>query len=253
MRVRGSIARAKSHTGLFLARVSFQLSTLLKRNPRASRGAPGNVTHPPSLDSAPRLTAGAQFLFRLRQLLKQLKELSHELRYNGDMFGQGVDLQTAQVMELLQRLLQRSGGPGGFCGGEKRKQQHGEVVVTDAAVIAPHLSRRSFVVETQPCMPQTLHRPLILKTGSKFTVRTRLRLPAPASFPLRCCCAFSECAEPFSCEDLPFPPSQSPPFFHTCVENLKLTMVSNHLSSPHPQTAGETPGRQQITQSRSLR
>ncbi|XP_029338511.1 signal transducer and activator of transcription 2 isoform X1 [Mus caroli] len=85
------------------------------------------------------LTAGAKFLFHLRQLLKQLKDMSHMLRYKGDMFGQGVDLQNAQVMELLQRLLQRS-----------------------------------FVVETQPCMPQTLHRPLILKTGSKFTVRTRL-------------------------------------------------------------------------------
>lgn len=85
------------------------------------------------------LTAGAKVLFHLRQLLKQLKDMSLMLHYEGDMFGQGVDLQNAQVMELLQRLLQRS-----------------------------------FVVETQPCMPQTLHRPLILKTGSKFTVRTRL-------------------------------------------------------------------------------
>lgn len=85
------------------------------------------------------LTAGAKLLFHLRQLLKQLKELGHKLRYDGDIFGQGVDLQSAQVMELLQRLLQRS-----------------------------------FVVETQPCMTQMLHRPLILKTGSKFTVRTRL-------------------------------------------------------------------------------
>lgn len=85
------------------------------------------------------LTAAAKLLFHLRQLLKQLKEMSLTLRYQGDMFGQGVDLQNAQVTELLQRLLQRS-----------------------------------FVVETQPCMPQTPHRPLILKTGSKFTVRTRL-------------------------------------------------------------------------------
>lgn len=85
------------------------------------------------------LTAGAKLLFHLRQLLKQLKEMSHMLKYDGDMFSKGVDLQNAQVTELLQRLLQRS-----------------------------------FVVETQPCMPQTLHRPLILKTGSKFTVRTRL-------------------------------------------------------------------------------
>lgn len=85
------------------------------------------------------LTAGAKVLFHLRQLLKQLKDMSLMLRYEGDTFGQGVDLQNAQVTELLQRLLERS-----------------------------------FVVETQPCMPQTLHRPLILKTGSKFTVRTRL-------------------------------------------------------------------------------
>ncbi|XP_055447822.1 signal transducer and activator of transcription 2 isoform X2 [Psammomys obesus] len=85
------------------------------------------------------LTAGAKLLFHLRQLLRQLKEMSHMLKYEGDMFSKGVDLQNAQVTELLQRLLQRS-----------------------------------FVVETQPCMPQTPHRPLILKTGSKFTVRTRL-------------------------------------------------------------------------------
>lgn len=85
------------------------------------------------------MTSGAKLLFHLRLLLRQLKEMSHMLKYEGDMFSQGVDLQNAQVTELLQRLLQRS-----------------------------------FVVETQPCMPQTLHRPLILKTGSKFTVRTRL-------------------------------------------------------------------------------
>ncbi|XP_031205775.1 signal transducer and activator of transcription 2 [Mastomys coucha] len=85
------------------------------------------------------LTAGGKFLFHLRQLLQQLKEMSRDLQYDSNQLGQRVDLQNAQVMELLQRLLQRS-----------------------------------FVVETQPCMPQTLHRPLILKTGSKFTVRTRL-------------------------------------------------------------------------------
>uniref|UniRef100_A0A8C6Q9Q5 Signal transducer and activator of transcription n=1 Tax=Nannospalax galili TaxID=1026970 RepID=A0A8C6Q9Q5_NANGA len=84
-------------------------------------------------------TAGAKLLFHLRQLLKQLKEMGHMVQYEGDTFEKGVDLQNAQVTELLQRLLQRA-----------------------------------FVVETQPCMPQTVGRPLILKTGSKFTVRTRL-------------------------------------------------------------------------------
>ncbi|XP_048217684.1 signal transducer and activator of transcription 2 isoform X2 [Perognathus longimembris pacificus] len=84
-------------------------------------------------------TAGAKLLFHLRQLLKQLKELSHMVGYKGDPFKDGVHLQKAQVTELLQRLL-----------------------------------HRAFVVEAQPYMPHTLHRPLILKTGSKFTVRTRL-------------------------------------------------------------------------------
>ncbi|XP_061272829.1 signal transducer and activator of transcription 2 isoform X2 [Bos javanicus] len=84
-------------------------------------------------------TDGAKLLFHLRQLLKELKELSHMVSYDGDPLNKGVDLREAQVTELLQRLL-----------------------------------HRAFVVENQPCMPQTLHRPLILKTGSKFTVRTRL-------------------------------------------------------------------------------
>nr|XP_030722495.1 signal transducer and activator of transcription 2 isoform X2 [Globicephala melas] len=84
-------------------------------------------------------TAGAKLLFHLRQLLKELTGLSHMVTYQGDPLIEGVDLRKAQVTELLLRLL-----------------------------------HRAFVVETQPCMPQTPHRPLILKTGSKFTVRTRL-------------------------------------------------------------------------------
>ncbi|KAF7468622.1 Hypothetical predicted protein [Marmota monax] len=91
-----------------------------------------------SLDSITRFTAGAKLLFHLRQLLKQLDELRH-ISYDGDPLIKGVNVQNAQVTELLQSLL-----------------------------------HRAFIVETQPCMPQTPHRPLILKTGSKFTVRTRL-------------------------------------------------------------------------------
>lgn len=83
-------------------------------------------------------TDGAKLLFHVRQLLKELKDLS-QLTYQNDPLITGVDLQEAQVTELLQHLL-----------------------------------HRAFVVETQPCMPQTPHRPLILRTGSKFTVRTRL-------------------------------------------------------------------------------
>lgn len=84
-------------------------------------------------------TDGAKLMFHLRQLLKELKDLSQLVSYENDPLITGVDLQEAQVTELLQHLL-----------------------------------HRAFVVETQPCMPQTPHRPLILRTGTKFTVRTRL-------------------------------------------------------------------------------
>ncbi|XP_022378709.1 signal transducer and activator of transcription 2 isoform X2 [Enhydra lutris kenyoni] len=84
-------------------------------------------------------TAGAKLLFHLRQLLKELKGLRCLVSYQNDPLTRGVDLREAQVMELLHHLL-----------------------------------RRAFVVEIQPCMPQTPHRPLILKTGTKFTVQTRL-------------------------------------------------------------------------------
>ncbi|XP_044082562.1 signal transducer and activator of transcription 2 isoform X2 [Neovison vison] len=84
-------------------------------------------------------TAGAKLLFHLRQLLKELKGLRCLVSYQNDPLTRGVDLREAQVMELLHHLLQRA-----------------------------------FVVEIQPCMPQTPHRPLILKTGTKFTVQTRL-------------------------------------------------------------------------------
>lgn len=60
--------------------------------------------------SSPRFTDGAKLLFHLRQLLKELRELSHMVSYEGDPLSKGVDLREAQVTELLQRLLHRSGG-----------------------------------------------------------------------------------------------------------------------------------------------
>ncbi|XP_075407582.1 signal transducer and activator of transcription 2 [Tenrec ecaudatus] len=84
-------------------------------------------------------TDGAKLLFHLWQQLKGLKGMSLEVNYPKDLLAKGVCLREAQVTELLQRLLQSA-----------------------------------FVVEIQPCMPQTPHRPLILKTGNKFSVQTRL-------------------------------------------------------------------------------
>ena len=64
--------------------------------------------------------------------------------------------------------------PGQGPSGRPEGKDPGAVLTdTDLCMFSAHLSR-AFVVENQPCMPQTLHRPLILKTGSKFTVRTRL-------------------------------------------------------------------------------
>lgn len=122
---------------------------------------------------SPRFTAGAKLLFHLRQLLKELKGLSHMVTYQGDPLIEGVDLRKAQVTELLLRLLHRS-RPGRDLEGGQREGTRGAILTdTDLYIFSPHLPR-AFVVETQPCMPQTPHRPLILKTGSKFTVRTRL-------------------------------------------------------------------------------
>ncbi|XP_040839543.1 signal transducer and activator of transcription 2 isoform X1 [Ochotona curzoniae] len=84
-------------------------------------------------------TDGAKLLFHLLQLNKKLKQMHRLVTYENDPLSQGVDLQNAKILELLESLL-----------------------------------HSAFVVETQPHMPQTSQRPLIIKTGSKFTVRTRL-------------------------------------------------------------------------------
>lgn len=51
-------------------------------------------------------------MFHLRQLLKELGGLSRLVSYKDDPLTTGVDLRKAQVTELLQHLLQRSGSQG---------------------------------------------------------------------------------------------------------------------------------------------
>ncbi|XP_036614972.1 signal transducer and activator of transcription 2 isoform X2 [Trichosurus vulpecula] len=82
-------------------------------------------------------TAGAKILFQLKQQLKALKNLSTEVSYEGDPLKTKLPLQG--VTELLQLLL-----------------------------------HSAFIVESQPHMLPPLKRPLILKTGNKFSVQTRL-------------------------------------------------------------------------------
>lgn len=64
-------------------------------------------------------------MFHLRQLLKELKELSLLVTYENDPLTKGVDMQEAQVMELLQRLLHRFRGQGG-APREGRGKEQGE-------------------------------------------------------------------------------------------------------------------------------
>ena len=101
--------------------------------------------------------------------------MSSVVKYDEDLLFKGVDLLKAQVTELLQRLLHRSRGQGRTLREARGREQGEPFLQILTCIYSVHIFLpRAFIVETQPCMPQTPHRPLILKTGSKFTVRTRL-------------------------------------------------------------------------------
>lgn len=68
-------------------------------------------------------------------MLEELKGLSHLVSYQDDSLTKEVNLLKILFTELLKCLL-----------------------------------HKAFVVETQPCMPQTPHQPFIFKSGKKFTV-----------------------------------------------------------------------------------
>ncbi|XP_074082476.1 signal transducer and activator of transcription 2 isoform X2 [Macrotis lagotis] len=82
-------------------------------------------------------TDGAKILFQLKQQLQKLEDLSNEVSYENDPLKTKLPLQG--LLELLQLLLQRA-----------------------------------FIVESQPQMVLPVNRPLVLKTGNKFSVQTRL-------------------------------------------------------------------------------
>ncbi|XP_051856532.1 signal transducer and activator of transcription 2 isoform X3 [Antechinus flavipes] len=82
-------------------------------------------------------TAGAKILFQLKQQLKELENLSNLITYENDPLKTKLPLQG--VTELLQLLI-----------------------------------HSAFVVESQPHMLLPIKRPLVLKTGNKFSVQTRL-------------------------------------------------------------------------------
>ncbi|XP_061471161.1 signal transducer and activator of transcription 2 isoform X2 [Rhineura floridana] len=84
-------------------------------------------------------TGSAEVLFQLLQLLKTLEELRQKVSYEPDP----LIVELPQLEERLQEQI--------FC-----------------------LLKSAFVVEVQPHMPLPNHRPLVLKTSNKFSVRARL-------------------------------------------------------------------------------
>ncbi|NWH62975.1 STAT2 protein, partial [Geococcyx californianus] len=113
-----------------------ELEAWRERQQCACMGAPTNTCLRP-LEKW--FTELGQGLFQLLQLLRVLWELQVQLTYERDPLKAETPLLERRLKELLAFLLQRA-----------------------------------FVVEQQPSMPNACKRPLVLRTGSKFSVRARL-------------------------------------------------------------------------------
>ncbi|XP_069735732.1 signal transducer and activator of transcription 2 isoform X2 [Phaenicophaeus curvirostris] len=113
-----------------------ELEAWRERQQRACMGAPGDTRLRP-LETW--FTELGQGLFQLLQLLRVLGELRVQLTYERDPLKAETPLLERRLKEQLVFLLQRA-----------------------------------FVVEQQPSMPNASKRPLVLRTGSKFSVRARL-------------------------------------------------------------------------------
>ncbi|XP_069554876.1 signal transducer and activator of transcription 4 isoform X1 [Brachyistius frenatus] len=89
-------------------------------------------------------TLTAQSLFQIKRQLDKLGELVVKVTYESDP----IPLQKPQMEERIKYLIY-------------------------------HLTKSSFVVEKQPCMPTHPQRPLIIKTGVQFTTKVRLLVKLP--------------------------------------------------------------------------
>ncbi|NXA13910.1 STAT2 protein, partial [Sapayoa aenigma] len=107
-----------------------------ERQQRSCLGAPTN-THLHPLETW--FTRLGQGLFQLRQLLRALSDLHRKVTYERDPL-------VAETPLLEQRLQEQ----------------------------LTHLLKSAFVVEQQPSTPNPCKRPLVLRTGSKFSARARL-------------------------------------------------------------------------------
>ncbi|XP_033927476.1 signal transducer and activator of transcription 2 isoform X1 [Melopsittacus undulatus] len=115
-----------------------ELQAWRERQQRACMGAPEDTDLRP-LETW--FTELGQGLFQLLRLLRALGELRLKVTYERDPLKAEPPLLEQRLKELLSYLLQRA-----------------------------------FVVEQQPTMPNALKRPLVLRTGTKFSARARLLL-----------------------------------------------------------------------------
>ncbi|NWI54746.1 STAT2 protein, partial [Calyptomena viridis] len=113
-----------------------ELGDWKERQQRSCLGAPTN-TNLRQLETW--FTGLAQGLFQLRQLLRALSDLQRKVTYERDPL-------VAETPLLEQRLQEQ----------------------------LMHLLKSAFVVEQQPSTPNPCKRPLVLRTGSKFSARARL-------------------------------------------------------------------------------
>ncbi|NXX46562.1 STAT2 protein, partial [Tricholaema leucomelas] len=113
-----------------------ELEAWQERQRRSCLGAPTDTQLRP-LEAW--FTQLGQGLFQLLQLLQALQDLRQKLTYERDPLKAETPLLERRLRELLSYLL-----------------------------------RSAFVVEQQPCMPNAGKRPLVLRTGTKFSARARL-------------------------------------------------------------------------------
>ncbi|XP_027529532.1 signal transducer and activator of transcription 2-like [Neopelma chrysocephalum] len=113
-----------------------ELGDWRERQQRSCLGAPADTNLRP-LETW--FTGLGQGLFQLRQLLRALSDLRQKVTYERDPL-------VAETPLLEQRLQEQ----------------------------LTHLLKSAFVVEQQPSTPNPFKRPLVLRTGSKFSARARL-------------------------------------------------------------------------------
>ncbi|XP_074521907.1 signal transducer and activator of transcription 2 [Halichoeres trimaculatus] len=125
---------------LIVKLVNKELMDWLRRQQKACIGAPDNIC----LDQLEKwFTCVAVCLFQVREFLNKLDELEGKLTYEGDPVKAQKPALCKRTDDLLKELM-----------------------------------KNSFVVETQPSMPQGKG-PLVLRTNVQFSVRTRLLVKFP--------------------------------------------------------------------------